>query len=267
MPSSSASVAATPEQLALDEAALDVPPLRRRIARAVRREPLRRCGVDAVCGHAVDQLGLLAALREADRAEVAPHELRHQPGGVAERARTQPELGVDQLGIPEGDRPLGARRAVVADHRRLDAEQRVRELAGIRDRRGSEQELRLGAVDARQAAQPSQHVRDMRAEHAAIHVRLVDDDVAQVVQHVRPEVVPRQDADVEHVGVREHDVRPLPDLPAPLLRRVAVVDRGADARHELAERARLILRECLRRIEVERTILRLAPRASRARGG
>ena len=99
----------------------------------------------------------------------------------------------------------------------------------------------------------------MRAEDAAVHVRLVDDDVAQVVQHVRPEVVPRQHADMEHVGVREDEVRPLADLPALLLRRVAVVDGGADARHrELGERAGLVLRERLRRVEVERAVLRLA---------
>ena len=130
----------------------------------------------------------------------------------------------------------GAR--VVADHGRLDAEQRVRELARVRDRRRGEQELRLGAVDARQPPQAAQHVRDVRAEHAAVDVRLVDDDVAEVVQHVRPEVVARQHADVEHVGVREHEVRPLADLPAPLLRRVAVVDRGAHAAAPRARRAR-----------------------------
>ena len=41
--------------------------------------------------------------------------------------------------------------------------------------------------------------------------------------------------------------------------RVPVVDRRLDALHaELAERARLVLRECLRRIEVQRPALRLA---------
>ncbi len=98
----------------------------------------------------------------------------------------------------------------------------------------------------------------MRPEHAAIHVRLVDDDVAQVMEHVRPEVVPGQHPNVEHVGVGEDQVRPLANLPAVLLRRVAVVDRRAHARDgELGERARLILRERLRRVEVERAVLRI----------
>ena len=99
----------------------------------------------------------------------------------------------------------------------------------------------------------------MRAEHAAVDVRLVHDDVAQVREHVAPAVVMRQDADVEHVRVREDEVRPAADLPAPLARRVAVVDRGARARElERGERARLILRERLRRVEVERPQLRVA---------
>ena len=99
----------------------------------------------------------------------------------------------------------------------------------------------------------------MRAEHAAVDVRLVDDDVAKVREHVAPAVVVRQDADVEHVRVREDEVRPAADLPAPLARRVAVVDRGARARElERRERACLILRERLRRVEVERPQLRVA---------
>ena len=43
----------------------------------------------------------------------------------------------------------------------------------------------------------------MRSEDAAVHVRLVDDDVAEVREHVAPAVVVREDADVEHVRVRQ----------------------------------------------------------------
>ena len=69
----------------------------------------------------------------------------------------------------------------------------------------------------------------MRAEHAAVHVRLVHDHVAQVLEDVPPAVVVGKDPDVEHVRVREDDVRPLPDLPSLLGLRVAVVDRRAQA--------------------------------------
>ena len=72
-----------------------------------------------------------------------------------------PELLVEQGWVPERDRPLRPRGRVVADEGRRCAEQRLRELAGIGDRRGGEQELRFGAVHAGQPAQPPQDVRDV----------------------------------------------------------------------------------------------------------
>jgi hypothetical protein len=139
------------EELPTDEAPLDVPPLLRRVARPVRGEPLGRRRVHAVGRHAVDELRRLPALREADRPELALHQLGHQARRIGEGARADPELGVDQLRVPERDRPLGARRRIVSDDGRLDPEQRVRELSGVRDRGRGEQELRLRAVDARHA--------------------------------------------------------------------------------------------------------------------
>ena len=246
------------EQVALDEAPLDLASLLRRVARPVRREPRRGGRVEPVGCEAVDQLCGLAALREADRAQAALRELREQARRVAERRGAHAELLVEQLGVPEHDGALRARRGVVADHGCLDAEQPFRELAGVRDRGGGEQELRLRAVHRGRAAQSAQDVADVRAEHASVDVRLVDDDVAQVLQDVAPPVVVREHADVEHVGVREDQVRPLADLPAPVALGVAVVDRRLHARYcELGERAQLILRERLRRVEVQRAGLRL----------
>src|SRR5581483_2725345 len=241
------------EELALDEAPLDLASLLRRVSRPVRGQPLCGFRFEPINGEAVDELRRLAALREADRPEAAADEPREQPRRLAERARAQAELGVEQRWVPERDRPLGTRRGVVLHDCRLLAGQCARELVRVRDRRGGEEELRLGAVDPREPAEASQDVRDVRAEDAAVDVGLVDDDEAEVVEEVAPELVARQDADVEHVGVREDEVRPAADLAALLGRRVPVVDRGADAGNaELGERAGLILRERLRRIEIER---------------
>ena len=205
------------------------------------------------------ELGRLAALRERERALPRLDEPGLQPRAVAERARALAQLLVQQLGVPQADRPLGPRRAVVVDHVRVDAREQADELGGVRDRRRGEQELRLGAVDAGQPPQPPQDVGDVRAEDAAVDVRLVDHDVAQVREHVAPAVVVRQHAHVEHVRVREDEVRPLADLPALLAGRVAVVDRRPQLREpERRELPRLVLRERLRRVEVERAQLRLA---------
>ena len=104
------------------------------------------------------------------------------------------------------------------------------------------------AVHGREPPQAPQDVADVRAEDAAVHVSLVDDDVLEVREHVAPAVVMGKDAKVEHVRVGEDGVRPRPHL-APLVdRRVAVVDRRAHAGHaKSGEAARLILRERLGR--------------------
>ena len=99
----------------------------------------------------------------------------------------------------------------------------------------------------------------MRPEHAPVDVRLVDDDVAEVRKDVSPAVVVGEDPDMEHVRVGEDDVRPLADLPAALARRVAVVDRRLQSlQTELGQRPGLVLRERLRRVEVQRPRLRFA---------
>ena len=250
---------ANAEQLSLDEPPLDLAPLCRRIAGAVRRQARRRRGIDAIGGEAVDQLGGLAALCEADRAQTARDEPGHQERCLRERARTDAELRVEERRIPEHDLALCVSRCVRLDDRRCLAGQCERELTWIRDRGGGQQELGLGAVDAGEPPQPPQHVADVGAEDAAVDVCLVDDDVAQVVQHVAPPIVVGEDADVQHVRVRQDHVRAAPDLPPPLGLRVAVVDRGTKSRQaEPREAARLILGQRLRRVEVQGACGRLA---------
>ena len=77
-------------------------------------------------------------------------------------------------------------------------------------------------------AQPAQDVRQVAAEHAAIGVQLVDDDVAQVFEQLRPAWMVRQHPRMEHVRVGEHDMRAAADGPAGVLRRIAVVGKHAD---------------------------------------
>ena len=122
----------------------------------------------------------------------------------------------------------------------LHSREPLGELGRVRDRGAREQEARVAAVGAREPAQAAQHVRHVRAEHTAVHVRLVHDDPGEVREHVSPRAVVRQDADVEHVRVREDQVRALPDRAPLLARRVAVVDGLAQvlAAEPVARRAR-----------------------------
>ena len=93
----------------------------------------------------------------------------------------------------------------------------------------------------------------MRAEHAAIDVRLVDDDEREIRQQVSPRGVVGKDPDVEHVGVGQDQVAALADRGALLAGRVAVVDRRADrlVQAEAVQRAGLILGQRLGRIQVQ----------------
>ena len=121
-----------------------------------------------------------------------------------------------------------AGRAVAVDERDLvQPRQPLGELDGVGDRRAREQEARLGAVGVGDPPQPAQHVGHVRAEDAAVDVRLVDDDHREVGEEVAPAAVVGQDPHVQHVGVGEDEVRAPADLRALLARRVAVVDRGA----------------------------------------
>ena len=92
----------------------------------------------------------------------------------------------------------------------------------------------------------------MAAEDAAVDVRLVDHDVREARQHLRPAGVVREDPHVQHVRVREDRIAPLARERTPLARRVAVVQRRSQAEPQLGQPSRLILGERLRRAQVER---------------
>jgi hypothetical protein len=83
-------------------------------------------------------------------------------------------------------------------------------------------------------------------------VRLVHHDPGEVREQVAPLPVVRQHAHVQHVRVRQDQVRALTDRAALLARGVAVVDRVAQVLPANArEPTRLVLRERLGGVEVE----------------
>ena len=149
------------EEVALDEPTLDVSPLCRRVARAVGREAGGQLRPHALGGEPVDQLRRLPRLRETDRPQAALDEVGEELRAFPERAGAELELLVEERRVPEGDGPSCVRRGVLSDHRRLDAEQGLDELARVGDRGRREEELRLRSVDRRGAAKASQNVRDV----------------------------------------------------------------------------------------------------------
>ena len=243
------------QKFARRQAALDLVALRRGVAGAVGRDPLAQLGGEAVDRVLEDELHPLARLHEADRPGAALHQLGEDLGGFVERGRPDPELLVEQRRVPHGHPALGPGGPVVLDQvEGLEARQGLGQIDGVGDRRRRQQEPRLGAVDGGGPAQPAQHVADMGAEDAAVHVRLIDHDEGQIGKEVPPRGVVRQDPDVQHVRVGDDEVAALADRRALVARGVAVIDRGADllAQAEPVQRPRLVLGQCLGRVQVER---------------
>ncbi len=246
-------------QLARGQARLELAALLRRVAGAIWGDEVGQAGV--VAGLELeprqprDELDRLARLDEADRPRALAHELGHELGGLGQRAAADLQRLVDDGRVPHRDLAPRAGRAVAVDERDVvEAGQALGELDGVGHRGGGEQEPRRGPVGRGDPSQAAQHVGHVGAEHAAVDVGLVDDHDGEVREEVSPGAVVGQDPDVEHVGVGEHQVRPLPDGAALLAARVAVVDRRPDllVQAEPVERAGLVLGQRLRRVEVER---------------
>ena len=105
-------------------------------------------------------------------------------------------------------------------------------------------------------AEPPEQVGQMAAEHPAVGVHFVDDDEAQVLEELGPLRVVGEDARMEHVRIRDDDVRPRADAAPGVSRGVPVVDIGADVLPEqilqVEDLLLLVLGERLGGEEVER---------------
>ena len=176
------------------------------------------------------------------------------------------ELMVDDRRVDEDEELLAARRAALVDELERLLGEPLGELARVGNRRRRAEKDRVRSVVPADAAQPPQHVAQVAAEDAAIGVQLVDDDVAQVFEQLRPARMVRQDARVHHVGIAEHEVGARPDRAAGVLRRIAVVGEDADLARRcltldrLAQRLQLgelILRQRLGRKQIQRAARRI----------
>ena len=93
----------------------------------------------------------------------------------------------------------------------------------------------------------------MRAEHAPVHMGLVDDHESEIREQICPRRMIGQDPEVEHVGIGEHEIAPLANRRPFLARSVTVIDGRADRlrQAEGMERSRLVLGQRLGWIEVQ----------------
>ena len=230
MPSSSAFVETTPEHPALAQAPLDLAPLERQVAAAVAADDAlgSRLRLERLLQVRDENLGREPRRGEDDRLQALAEERERDVAGRVEGRSPDAELPVHDRRVVDREVAVAPRRAAAVDERHLPLGEDLGQLLRVADRGRGADELRPRAVELAQPPQPPEDVGHVRAEHAAQAVQLVDHDVAEVLEQLHPLRVVRQDALVEHVGVRDHDVRPRPDRLARVLRRVAVVRERPD---------------------------------------
>ncbi len=217
--------------------------------------------IPKVAEHHLDRVARLA---EDEGGHPRRHEIGRQHHRLLHVAGADAQLLIDHRRVEEEKTPIAARGAALADEVDVvlgNAVEARGMLTGVADRGRGAEDPGVGPVKARDAHEAPQHVGHVRPEDAAIRVDLVDHDVAQVLQRARPRGVMREDARVQHVGVREDHARPLARRPASVTRRVAVVDHGAGVDpgcgHQLAKGDLLVPGERLGRKEVQRSRVRV----------
>ncbi len=181
---------------AFAQAALDLAPLARQIAAAIaaNRLGLPRLRAIRLLQIREQHLGVQPAIGEHDRLQLARKKFLGHARRLVQIAAANPQVAVHHRRIVENEKLFGGRGAVFFDHLDLFLDQLLRQLARIRNRRRAADELRIGAVKARHAPKPPQHVRQMAAEHAAIGVQFIQHDVAQIFEQPHPVRVVRQNA-------------------------------------------------------------------------
>lgn len=147
-------------------------------------------------------------------------------------------------------------RAVVVDHRHGAGGHVLRQLLRVVNRRRAADERGMRAVERADALQPPEHVCEVRAEHAAVGVNLVNDHIFQVFKQPHPLGVMRKNALMQHVRVRHHHMPRLPDRRARGRGRVAVIGERLDVRaqrlHHRIQLRHLIAGKRLRRKQIQR---------------
>ncbi len=237
------------EHLAVPEAALDRPALRRQVAAAIAADPRARPEIGAHRLAKVREHDLDGHPRAAEDHGLAPGPQERERPSLRERERRPAgaRRSVDDRRVHEQQVLLARRRAVAVDRADGAADEELRELGGVADGRGAADDDRVAAVVGAQAQQASKDVRDVAAEDAAVHVELVHDDDPQLLEQLEPLRVVGEDRRVEHVRVGDHDLAGLADGRPDRCRRVAVVAGRRDLQlgvtHELRQLGDLVLAE------------------------
>src|SRR5262245_20144908 len=79
------------------------------------------------------------------------------------------------------------------------------------------------AVKLRNAQESTDHVSQMRAKHAPVAVKLVDDHETKIRYEPGPSRVVGQDSGVQHVRIRDENTCPISGCPPRIRRSISIV--------------------------------------------
>ena len=216
-------------EFAVAQLAFDLAPFLGQIAAAVAAHTSRQLRIEIILQIRQQNLGRQAAVGEHQRLLAAVEQLPRDAPRLVQISAADAQRAVHHRRVVKHHEFLTRRRTVVVHQVERQTRKRFRQLLRIGDGRRAANELRRRSVKFANAFQAPQQIRQMAAVHAAIGVQLIDHDIAQILESLGPLGVVRQNARVQHVGIGQHHVGPLPDRPAGVLRSVAVVGERADA--------------------------------------
>lgn len=245
---------------------LGLAPFVRQIAAPIGRDSrgLARIVVEHILHVTGDDLDHQPGAGEDDRGELAAQGHARDTRDLRTRRGADTEIRVDYRRIPEQQMAFARRGSALRDCSNWLADQARGQFFRVGDGRRTEDEHGVRAVEATHAPQPPHHVRHVRTEHATIGVRLVDHDVLQALEELRPLRVMRQHALMKHVRIGNDDIATGAHGLAGVTGCVAVEGIGPHPKvaclvkfHQLRD---LVLRQRLGRKQVQGPRLRLVRR-------
>src|SRR5208337_2254255 len=91
-------------------------------------------------------------------------------------AAANAQIPIDHWRVIEHEKLFACGRSVLFNHFDVLLDQSRSQLAGIRNRGGTADELRIGAIESRDSLESPEHVRQMAAEHPTVGVQFIEDD-------------------------------------------------------------------------------------------
>ncbi len=138
------------------------------------------------------------------------------------------KLLVDYGWVVKEEDLLRGRCSVLVDQFNWALKQLFRQLPGVGNGGGTADELRPRPVEITDALYPSEHVGHVRPEDSTVGMKLVDDDVPQVLKELDPLGMVGKDARMEHIRIGDYDVPMSPNRLASILGGIPIVGEGSD---------------------------------------